>query len=382
MLDESGYFFNKFSDSEEVKFFYIEDDLETAKARIASNGSAGLLHIPAVKAEELKKVSLYSAKTLSYIVTRRIRRVLEKETEDQLLLQTGLTKSFIDSLQADISIQTILETEEGGEEKSMGAASAAGYLASFLIYFFIFFYGAQVMRGVIEEKTNRIVEVIISSVKPFELMFGKILGIGAVALTQFGIWVGLFLTLTSVFSAFLSPDPQAAEKLEQMNQMSAGPGPKAGSSEIFEIMDAVGTLNFPLLIGAFCFYFLFGYLIYGALFGAVGAAVDSEADSQQFVLPVTLPLIFSIVLATSVIQDPQSSLSFWLSVFPLTSPIIMLIRLPFTVAPWEIALSAGLLIAGFLAVTWAGARIYRIGILLYGKKPTYLELLKWVFRKI
>jgi ABC-2 type transport system permease protein len=255
-----------------------------------------------------------------------------------------------------------------------------GYIAAFLIYMFIFLYGSQVMRGVIEEKTNRIVEVIISSIKPFELMMGKILGIAGVALTQFLIWVVLSMVVTTVVSsvfnldaassqAMLSPDAQIPDALQKSNPAS-------------EIWSEIFSLNFPLIVIAFGFYFLFGYLMYGALFGAIGSAVDNETDSQQLIFPVTIPLIISIVMISAVLNNPNGALAFWFSIIPLTSPVIMMVRLPFIGFSWELVLSMGLLFIGFVGATWIAGRIYRVGILMYGKKPSFKELGKWLFYKI
>jgi len=263
-----------------------------------------------------------------------------------------------------------------------------GLVGSMMIYFFIFLFGAQVMRGVIEEKTSRIIEVIVSSVKPFQLMMGKILGIALVGLTQFLLWV-IFTAaiITVVQSAF--PDKFKQNSTEQ----SFAPGSKmmpstqtvqkdqatTAENPSNEIFDAINSINYIEMIGAFIFFFIGGYLLYAALFAAIGSAVDSEADTQQFMLPITIPLIFSIVMAQYVINNPDGPLSFWLSIIPLTSPVIMMIRIPFGVPVGELALSAGLLIAGFLGTTWLAARIYRTGILMYGKKVSYREIVKWLF---
>jgi ABC-2 type transport system permease protein len=234
------------------------------------------------------------------------------------------------------------------------------------------------MRGVIEEKTNRIIEVIVSSVKPFQLMLGKILGIGAVGLTQFLLWILLTTGLTAASSKFLTNDSDKA-KIENVSTSKNQPSLNAekGSAAV-QFFKAAETINFPLIIGTFLFYFLGGYLLYSALFAAVGSAVDNETETQQFMLPITLPLIFTFIIGMNVIvNNPDSPLSFWLSMIPFTSPIAMMIRIPFGVPVWQIALSMSLLIIGFLFTTWVASRIYRVGILMYGKKVTYKELVKW-----
>jgi len=278
-----------------------------------------------------------------------------------------------------------LLNESGEQEGSSAAATIAGFAASFLIYIFIFMYGSIVMRGVIEEKTNRIVEVIISTVKPFELMMGKVLGVAFVGLTQFMLWIVLTWGITAGATAFLvdskSMEEQSKEMVESTN-LNQDMKEKAPSNlKVAKLLNSVSTLNIPLIVGCFLFYFLGGYLMYSALFAAVGAAVDNETDSQQFILPVTIPMILSMVLAQFFISNPDSSMAFWLSVFPLTSPVVMMIRLPFNPPVWEILLSMVMLVFGFVGTIWLAARIYRVGILMHGKKVNYKELSKWLFYK-
>jgi ABC-2 type transport system permease protein len=253
---------------------------------------------------------------------------------------------------------------------------------------FIFLYGIQVMRGVIEEKTNRIIEVIISSVKPFQLMMGKIIGIALVSITQFILWVGLTMILTTVASAYMETiiGVSGESQVEQMLAdnpalMSDGQEIELNKEAVDELMSEFNLINFPFLISTFLFYFLAGYLLYSALFAAVGSAVDNEADSQQFMLPITAPIIFSFVMAQAVIQNPDSSLSFWLSIIPFTSPIIMMVRVPFGVPIEELLLSMAMLVLGFIATTWMAAKVYRIGILMYGKKPSFKEIWKWMMQR-
>jgi len=244
------------------------------------------------------------------------------------------------------------------------------------------------MRGITEEKTSRIVEVIISSVKPFQLMMGKIIGVALVGLTQFVLWILLTISLTSAATAILNRQlPEDAKEITQemgkvQGQMPSGNmGGSNVANPVEEVLGAVGSLNIPLILGCFLFYYLGGYLLYSALFGAVGAAVDNDADTQQFMLPITLPIIFSFVFAQFVLRDPDGSLAFWTSIIPFTSPIIMMVRIPFGVPAWELALSMTLLVLGFMGTTWLAARIYRVGILMYGKKVSYKELAKWIFYK-
>ena len=257
-----------------------------------------------------------------------------------------------------------------------------------MIYFFIFMYGIQIMRGVIEEKTSRIVEIIISSVKPFQLMLGKIIGIALVGLTQFMSWIILTGILYTLIMAFVMGGDiesltQGQGALEDPNVQEALKSIGGAESLTPKAMVDGILSEIPLakLLLSFLFYFLGGYLLYGALLAAVGSAVDSEADSQQFMMPITIPLIFSFVVAQFVMDNPDGPLAFWLSMCPLTSPIIMMVRIPFGVEIWELLLSMTLLILGFIGATWMAAKIYRTGILMYGKKVTYKELWKWLFYK-
>jgi ABC-2 type transport system permease protein len=259
------------------------------------------------------------------------------------------------------------------------AAAAVGMIMGFAIYISLFFYGTMIMKGVMEEKTNRIVEVIISSLKPFELMMGKIIGIALVGLTQFVIWVVLVTLLGGGSSGLIMSQMELpAEAQQAMSQ--AGQTPSMSDAGSF--LSAILGFNFTYIISVFVFYFITGYLFYGALFAAIGSAVDSETDTQQFMLPVTMPLVLAIVLAQSaVMSNPNGTLAFWLSVIPLTSPIVMMMRIPFGVPGWELALSMVFMIIGFVFAVWIASRIYRIGILMYGKKPSYKEIGKWLFSK-
>ena len=236
------------------------------------------------------------------------------------------------------------------------------------------------MRGVIEEKTSRIVEVIISSVKPFQLMMGKIIGIAGVGLTQIALWVVLSTVISTVVFMVLGVEGLDSIKgMENAQTMGSVGALKDVDTKTLSGLKMLATIDFSLIFGCFIFYFIFGYLMYGALFGAVGAAVDNETDTQQFMLPITIPLILSIALSGAIIANPHSNFSVWASIFPLTSPVVMMIRLPFIGFSWELLLSMSVLVISFMASTWLAAKIYRIGILLYGKKPTYKELVKWLF---
>ncbi len=386
VLDESGLFKQEFKDSESLKFSYVDTSLDSAKVNFKNSDANALVYIPANVIDHPKGVRIYSAKNVSMDLKSEIEKVIEKQIEDIKLEQAGITHKILEDSRVNINSETISLSEEGEKTSSSGAATIIGGICAFLIYMSVFIYGTQVMRGITEEKTSRIVEVIISSVKPFQLMLGKIIGVALVGLTQFVLWILLTTALTSATSAILgskmAKDP--AKMAQEMNKVQMpNQGVPGGNVDnpVAEVLGAVASLNIPLIVGCFLFYYLGGYLLYSALFGAVGAAVDNDADTQQFMLPITLPIIFSFVFAQFVLRDPDGTLAFWTSIIPFTSPIIMMVRVPFGVPAWEIALSMVLLVLGFIGTTWIAARIYRVGILMYGKKVSYKELAKWIFYK-
>jgi ABC-2 type transport system permease protein len=401
VIDETGFFYGKFKDSETIRFHYLVSDIGSAKSSFTKSGDYALLYIPKTELALPTSAILYSKSQVNLNAKDYIKNVMTKQVEE-LKLQAKIsdlkltgdakltTDDILRSIKASVDINTIKIGDQGKEEKSYPEVSMILALFSgILIYFFIFMFGSQVMRGVIEEKTNRIIEVIVSSVKPFQLMMGKITGIGLVGLTQFLLWVvftGAIVTIaTSSFSTkvksskvteqLVNPQHQGPASLQLQNAADSTQSPEGQSNEV---INALESIDFPVMIGMFLFYFVFGYLLYAALFAAVGSAVDSEADTQQFMLPLTVPLILSIVMAQYVIQEPQGPVAFWFSIIPFTSPVIMMIRIPFGVPYLQIILSMVLLVAGFLGVTWMAAKIYRTGILMYGKKVSYRELWKWL----
>lgn len=410
--DDTGMFFSKFENNQNYTFIQVTGDLEATKDTLKKQGNYMLLHIPATKLTIPDKAVIYSDQqptlSLKEYISSRMSNELEKlklsaEIRKEILSNTPgykpgadttaqdlMSETILKNIKTDVQITTIKTDEAGGEKKSFTeVAMGVGYIASLLIYMFIFLYGAQVMRGVIEEKTSRIVEVLVSSVKPFQLMMGKIIGIALVGLTQFLLWILFtFLIITVVQTAmpekFAKAKPQTAQvnQLKTMpNQDVAGtvaPDEKQGGSMLSDVTDGLAFINFTQLLISFVLFFLFGYLLYGALFAAIGAAVDNETDTQQFMLPVTVPLILGLVVAQTVIQNPASPLAFWLSIIPLTSPIVMIVRIPFGVPLSQIILSLSLLVLGFIGTTWLAAKIYRTGILMYGKKSNYRELWKWI----
>lgn len=373
--------------SENIHFINTRLTLDSAKASFDPEKYYGILYLPADIMKNPGGAMLFTEKQANLNVTTYIENSLEKQIEEDKLKAEGIKQETLASIETKVSLKTL---SLKGEENSAALATGVGFIGGVLIYMFILLYGVQVMRGVIEEKTNRIVEVIISSVKPFQLMMGKIVGIALVGLTQFLLWILLTFTLASVATSLLIDKKMEAKvvaeqmKTTGMDQQALeelGATPKAKQDITAKVFEQLGNINFPLILGCFFMYFLGGYLLYSALFAAIGAAVDNETETQQFMLPVTIPLILSFVVAQSIVQNPDSQLGFWFSMIPFTSPVVMMVRIAFGVPAWELALSIGLLIAGFLGTTWLAGKIYRTGILLYGKKITYKELSRWLFYK-
>lgn len=390
VVDSSHLFRNVIPETEFLKFDYLENvSINALKDNYASLGYYGILYISHIVTYDPNSVIIYSAKQPNLATKMHISNHLENYIRDQKLKTYNIENldDILKSVKTTINVRTIKITEEGEEkESSTGIMMAVGYVSGFLMYMFLIFCGTMVMRGVVEEKTSRIVEVIISSVKPFQLMFGKIVGIALVGLTQLLIWIISTFILVSIAQAIFFPEftMTPTEQVVSQDIMSASPAGEnqsGGNEEMEQLRSALSTLkniDFVVIILTFLFYFLGGYFLYASMFAAVGAAVDNETDTQQFVFPILLPLILGIIVLFSITNNPDSPLAYWCSIIPFTSPIVMMARIPFGV-PWaDFFLSAGLLIAFFLGATWLAGKIYRTGILMYGKKPTFKEMLKWV----
>lgn len=386
VLDESGLFNETFIDSDKESFSYdTEGDLDELKQKVLDGEYDGLLHIPDLEVNNPEGVAYYASSNPSISLVSTLSNKIESKIESIKLINSGIQQEVLDGLKADVPIDTISLSGTGGETKSSSiAATGVGYVASFMIYIFIFVYGAQCMRGVIEEKTSRIIEVIISSVRPFQLMMGKVVGIAGVGLSQFLLWIILTVGLSAVAGTLFIEnainDRQAS--MEQIQEPLGEEAAPVNEENMFaKVTESISSINIPMVIVAFLFFFLSGYLLYGALFAAIGSAVDSDADAQQFMFPVTVPLIISIVMLGAVLNDPNGSLAFWMSIIPFTSPVVMMMRVPFGVPVWELALSMVLMILGFIFTIWVASRIYRVGILMHGTKVNYKILAKWFMMK-
>lgn len=385
VVDESQLFINKLENTANQTFNYSKNKLALEQRNFYSTDYNVILYIPE-NIIDSQKIQLFYKKQPGLGMQDYISTLVTKKLEEMKLLASGIHVEQLASIKTKLNLTTTkIETSGEFETKDNEISMALGFIAGILIYIFIFLYGAQVMRGVIEEKTSRIIEVIISSVKPFQLMMGKIVGIAMVGLTQFLLWIILSAIGTSLVGNFFVKNEVNTNQVEQTyktNIPQKATFKEMAGDKKAEVMDSFfSQVNMPVMLFSFLFYFLGGYLLYGALFAAVGSAVDSEADTQQFMLPLTIPLILSFTLAQNVMTNPESSLAFWLSVFPLTSPVIMMVRIPFGVPYSDLIFSMLMLVAGFIGATWISAKIYRTGILMYGKKSSYKELWKWLFYK-
>jgi ABC-2 type transport system permease protein len=354
-----------------------ENDLELAKELLRDSQYDALLYIPSGENWDpdfiKNNILLFGKEDPSLEMQGYLDYLLEEQINKAKLLKNGVDPEVVAQIKTNVSIKSFTLGEEGTDEQSaVPIKMALGYITGLLIYIFIFFYSVQVMRGVMEEKSSRIVEVIISSVRPYQLMMGKILGVGLVGVAQFIIWIGLSGILYTVISTYLFPELFAA-------QTAAGAAGNPATDVVgLKVLDMLRSIDFTTVTLGFAFYFFGGYFLYSALFAAVGSAVDQEADTQQFMLPVTIPMILAIVTAQNVILEPNGTFAFWMSMIPLTSPITMMVRLPFGIPLWEVFLSGAILIATFFIVVGLAGKIYRVGILMYGKKVTWKELFKWL----
>lgn len=379
ILDEAGLFNGKIETEKNDRSNYIFIHNETEQsfvARYKNEGYGLFLYIPGFENNELPHIRLHSQAVVNLFVKSALEKKINAAIEKKRLAAAKISPEVYKNIKADIEIDNAVDSGKG-ERKGVGGA-AVGAVAGILIYMILLIYGTMVMRGVMEEKTNRIAEVIVSSAKPFQLMLGKIIGIGAVGLTQFAIWI-VIIGLAQFIIPLIFPgvfhqlsDPALTGAVVQ----------KGSSGKVAEIVESIRLLPLALILFSFVFYFLGGYLLYAALFAAIGSVVsEDQQEAQQLVFPVMMPLILGFVIMTKAINDPDSGIAVFGSLFPLTSPIVMMGRIPYGVPWWQLTLSMFLLVLTFLFFTWVTAKIYRTGILLYGKKVTWKEIWKWLVRK-
>jgi ABC-2 type transport system permease protein len=390
VIDPNGFIKSSLKNTSQIQFEF-PDKVDTSN--YSRKGYTDILILPKFDSNAKTNYILKSKKSMGLMLQNSIREKINNAIEDQMLQDAGISQLMLDSIHKASRYAELKAYEDKGsasKESNAGLAMGIGYASGFLIYITLFIYGTMVMRGVMEEKTNRIAEVIISSVKPFELMLGKIVGIGAVGLTQFALWIILITSLTSVGMNLLPDDIQNQVTALQQNNGQMGQAGMMQASEsamrIYNMQHTIATANWPLILFCFVFYFLGGYLFYSALFAAVGSVVNEDPqDAQSLMFPITMPIIFSYLITNMVTQNPNTPLAFWSSIIPLSSPMVMMARVaygvPNAVSYWELALSMGMLIAGFLFTTWLSGKIYRTGILMYGKKVSWKTMIKWAFTK-
>ncbi|MBR8536602.1 ABC transporter permease [Carboxylicivirga sediminis] len=389
VVDQTGKYNQRIKDTEYLKFSWLnQQDAETIAQDYQDKGYTAYLVIEDDLLQKPDAAKIYSESQITIDVKEHIARNLEKHLENEKLNSyqiDGLDAIVKDIYSVDIKLKTIKLSEDGSEkESSTELVMIAAIIFAMMIYMFVLIYGMQVMRGIMEEKVSRIVEVIVSSVKPFQLMMGKIIGIALVALTQFFLWVVLTVSIVGTLLAIFSNDATTIDTSKQIEMIGNANSQQIDNAQVNEfaegftnIVDKLLSLDLIGSLVLFVFYFLGGYLLYASLFAAIGAALDNEADSQQFVMPVMMPLILSIYVAMAAFRNPTGDIAVWFSMIPFTSPVVMMARIPFQPPIWQIIVSMLLLIGTFILTTWFAGRIYRTGILMYGKKVSYKELWKW-----
>jgi len=387
VIDDSGIFTGSIESNERVDFALESAALEDLKTDYKEKGYDGVLYIPTFENLDQKmSIVYYSEGQLSLSTKEFIERKVAGRIEDYKIAASGYDQGVLKSFKTDITLdQKELAFDENGhliesdKKNSAGVATAIGFISGFIIYIILIFYGAMIMRSVMEEKTNRIVEVIISSVKPIQLMLGKIIGVSGVGLTQMVVWIVLTVVLISVAGMFVPIDPSAMQ--DTMGPMQQQP-PNEALAQFGDTLSLIRDQNWGYIIPVFLFYFIGGYFIYASLFAAVGSAMgDDMGEGQSLSFIAMFPIIISIVLISPVIESPASPLATWLSIIPLCSPVIMPARIAFEPPLWEVLVSMVVLGASAFFFVWLAGRIYRVGILLYGKKASLKELGKWMFYK-
>ncbi len=391
VVDASGIVVPYMTDTETIRYRDLSTlPLDSVKANLGSLGLDGVLAVsPLDSLEKMVSADLYSPKPFGMELTDNINSRLDRSVEDYRIASYGIEglDQILKDVKANVRLRSYTLGEDGEEKISeAGVYSILSMILGIFLFLFITLFGGMVMSSVIEEKSSRVVEVLVSSVKATELMFGKIIGIALVAITQFLLWIVLSVAIISVGSALIGADKLAAiNSTEMVGSMGMNADPLDGmaaqladDSEMGVVLSTLRSLPYARIIGLFLIYFLFGYLLYASLFAAIGSAVENEGDTQQLQLPLTIPLMLGYIIALYAFRAPDSSLAIWGSIIPFTSPIVMISRLPFGVPGWEVLLSVALLVLTFILCAWLSAKIYRVGILMFGKKSTWKDLWKWL----
>ena len=380
VVDESHWFQDRFNDTQKHTFVLMPGQpIDSVKEMVKSGIFDMALYVPPTQLNIPSNAIVYSLRQVPMEVEAYISNVMEKEIEEQKLMANGVDPEIVNAVKTKVNLQIMRMDEKGNEKETFTKVQfTLGIILAMLVYMFIIFFGGQVMQGVAEEKTNRIIEVIISSVKPFQLMMGKVIGVSLVALTQFVLWVlltGVFYVGFSAYVGISHPDMLSQGTVMTQEITSNDIMSNEGVQSILQIAQSI---DFGTIITCFLIFFILGYLLYATLYAAIGSLVDNNTDSQQFTLPITVPLIIAIISSFYIINNPDSQLSVWLSMIPFTSPISMMVRIPFGVPIWQVVVSAAILAGTFVLMTWIAAKIYRTGILMYGKKLSYKEIFKWL----
>ena len=382
VIDESGLVAPRLESDEELRF--EPTDLTTEEARRTLTDRFGVLRIGGDILENPSDVKLYANSSSSFSVESSITDQIERILEAEKLKRYNIDnlQQILDEVKTTVTLQTFRNDKSQEEEthaQSSTVATVTGYVLGFILYMFLLIYGQMVMQSVIEEKNNRVLEVMVSSVRPFDLMMGKILGIASVAVVQVAIWGVLICGIGAAVMPHLMPSDVMASAQAMQQGMPDAAAASGMDPEMLQAVAAITDLGYIVRIFVCLLLFVFGgYLFYSAMFAAVGSAVDNVQDASQLQTPITLPIILALLMMFAVIRDPNSQMAFWFSVIPFTSPIVMIVRIPYDIPLWEIALSLAVLYASFVGMVWFAAKIYRVGIFMYGKKPTLGELFKWV----
>ena len=390
VVDASGIVMPYMTDTETILFKEVTDiPVDSIKTKLSAMGYDGVLSVGAIDSTRSVSAELFSSKPFGMEVNESVTARINRAVEDYRIASYDIAglDQILKDVKANVKLRSYTMDEDGKEKISeAGVYSILSMIMGIFLFMFITMFGSMVMSSVIEEKTSRVVEVLVSSVKSTELMFGKIIGIALVALTQFLLWIVLSVAIITIAGAAIGFDKLGGANPTELvgsmgvdaEQLEAATAQLTDESELGTVISTLRGLPYGRIIGLYLVYFIFGYLLYASMFAAIGSAVENEGDTQQLQLPLTIPLMLAYFIALYAFRAPDSQIAFWGSIIPFTSPIVMISRLPFGVPAWEIILSVVLLIGTFVLCAWASAKIYRVGILMFGKKSTFKDLWKWL----
>ena len=382
VIDQSGIVAPQLESNEDVQFVVVTDgDLQTELKKSLDSEEFGVLFIGKDVVENPNNVQLYTNQSSSMLVEESIADQIEDIVEAERLkaLNVGNIKQILEQVEVNLSLATFRNGEESSEASSSAASSFAGIALGFVLYFFLVIYGSIVMQSIIEEKSSRILEVLVSTVRPFDMMMGKILGVALVALTQIAIWGVLLIVISAaVIPAVMPDDILAGVEAVRTGVDVAAMAPDMDVEAMAALASVMDTGYISQIVVLLLLFMMGGFLLYAAMYAAIGASVDQVQDAQQLTTPVMIPIIFAFIILTMVMNDPNSPLVVWCSMIPFTAPIVMMGRIPSGIPTWEIVTSLLLLYGTFIVMVWLAGKIYRVGIFMHGKKPTFKELYKWI----